>query len=147
MNDLPDDLVHNPPHYRGEKWEAIEVIEAHGLDYFRATALAYILRHHRKNGAEDIAKARWYLERLADSPLSLYGAHMCASGNPDRSREMHGHAVAADFGITDGNLREALRRLLPDPDEYASIGHILDDVRAAIVAIDDLFPEYEGGAE
>ncbi|MFZ4807506.1 MAG: DUF3310 domain-containing protein [Hyphomicrobiaceae bacterium] len=59
--------VSAPRHYQGvDGLEAITVVEAWGLgsNHYLATALCYVLRHRRKGGAEDLAKARWYLRRL-----------------------------------------------------------------------------------
>lgn len=64
------DMVNSPPHYQG-KVECIDAIEAAlGAEgfaaYCRGNAIKYSFRAGRKGGAtEDIAKARWYLERIA----------------------------------------------------------------------------------
>lgn len=59
------DLVNNPPHYQSPSgMEAIDVIEAFGLDFNLGNAVKYILRAGKKGAAsEDIAKAIWYLRR------------------------------------------------------------------------------------
>lgn len=57
------DMVNKPPHYAGNRWEAIEIIEALGNQFRLGNALKYIFRHKMKNGEEDLKKARWYLER------------------------------------------------------------------------------------
>lgn len=44
--------------------EPIDVIEAWGLPFHEATILQYVIRHRRKNGVEDLKKARFYLDRL-----------------------------------------------------------------------------------
>ena len=64
------DAVHHPAHYQTAAGiEAIDVIEAMvGLDGHAANAIKYILRHKAKGRpAEDLAKARWYVMRLATS--------------------------------------------------------------------------------
>jgi Protein of unknwon function (DUF3310) len=61
------DSVHSPKHYQGRGGlEAIDAIEAaFGLEGHAPTALKYILRHKAKGRpAEDLAKARWYVDRL-----------------------------------------------------------------------------------
>ena len=64
------DMVNHPPHYQG-KVECIDAIEAAlGADgfaaYCRGNAIKYSFRAGRKGPAgEDLAKARWYLERVA----------------------------------------------------------------------------------
>lgn len=133
----------NPSHYKGERWECIEIIEAHGLDHFRATALAYILRARRKNGEEDLRKAVWYLRRLADSPMNLANSnYCCAVTDPARAIEMTGEAVADDFGILasvgelDCLLRKAVIALVPDADEFTTAATLLEDIEYAIAVIE-----------
>ncbi len=68
------DLVNHPPHYQSESGiEVIDVIEAFTkeLDGIEAVCtgniIKYICRWHKKNGLEDLEKARWYLEKLITS--------------------------------------------------------------------------------
>lgn len=58
--------VHHPEHYGGEGnvYEAINVIEAYNMGFLDGNVLKYLLRHRKKNGLEDLKKAKWYLERL-----------------------------------------------------------------------------------
>lgn len=65
------DNVNHPDHYKSSSGlEAIDVIEAFtaeltGLEAVcTGNALKYILRWKKKNGVEDLKKARWYLNRL-----------------------------------------------------------------------------------
>lgn len=58
--------VDHPPHYTAGGIEAIDAIEAWGLDFSLGNALKYIARSGKKAGAdpiEDLLKARWYLDR------------------------------------------------------------------------------------
>lgn len=67
------EAVHHPAHYQsGDGIEAITVMEAMtGVDGNAFTAIKYILRHQRKGRpAEDLAKARWYVDRLAAAQTS-----------------------------------------------------------------------------
>ncbi|REI04047.1 DUF3310 domain-containing protein [Staphylococcus felis] len=63
------DYVNKPPHYIYGEIEVIDYIEQVIKDYPPQLAFAignaikYISRATRKNGKEDLAKARWYLER------------------------------------------------------------------------------------
>ena len=63
--------VNHPAHYQTSKGiEAIDVMEAFTEDMkgsdavLTATILKYLLRWKKKNGLEDLKKAKWYLERL-----------------------------------------------------------------------------------
>lgn len=61
------DPVNHPSHYESGKFECIEVMEeALGVDAVKSfclcNAFKYLYRHERKNGDEDIRKAKWYLD-------------------------------------------------------------------------------------
>lgn len=63
------DPVNSPDHYKGNGLEAIEVIEAFGLqhNYYLGNCVKYILRAGKKGCAvEDLRKAEWYLRRAID---------------------------------------------------------------------------------
>ena len=65
------DFVNNPPHYNTGQFECIDVmVETQGVEatmnFCVCNALKYIYRHKRKNGREDIQKARWYLDKALE---------------------------------------------------------------------------------
>ncbi len=98
--------VNHPPHYQGNGGiEAIDVIEALvGIDGHAANAIKYILRHrHKGRAAEDLAKARWYINRLRTS-----GARIAKRDTP-ALRTIDG--VASAFDLT-GAARHALEDLV-----------------------------------
>ena len=73
MYESDDKMVSHPDHYQsGNGIEVIDVIEAFTADLKGAeavcagNALKYICRFKKKNGAQDIKKAIWYLTRLLD---------------------------------------------------------------------------------
>lgn len=62
------DRVDHPSHYDTGRYECIEVMEeALGREAVKAfcicNAFKYLYRHKRKNGLEDLKKARWYLDK------------------------------------------------------------------------------------
>ena len=62
------DNVNNPTHYTGEV-ECIEAIKSSMSNerfkgYIKGNIIKYIWRYERKNGAEDLLKAQWYVNRL-----------------------------------------------------------------------------------
>lgn len=58
------DSVNNPPHYKGNGLECIQVIEAFNLGFNLGNAVKYILRSDKKgNREQDLKKAIWYLKR------------------------------------------------------------------------------------
>lgn len=64
------DFVNHPQHYNQGKVECIDALEAAtaGKTGIEAVCVAnvikYLWRYEEKNGLEDVAKAKWYLERL-----------------------------------------------------------------------------------
>lgn len=77
MSETIHDPVNRPAHYIGRNGlQAIEVIEDWELGYHLATAVAYILRAHRKgNRKQDLEKALWYVRRArSQAPTGQHGA-------------------------------------------------------------------------
>lgn len=67
----PIDIVNHPGHYETGKFECIEVMqEALGIDAVKdfciCNAFKYLYRHKRKNGLEDIKKAKWYIDKFLE---------------------------------------------------------------------------------
>ena len=65
------DIVNHPGHYETGKFECIEVMqEALGVDAVKnfcvCNAFKYLYRHKRKNGLEDIKKAKWYIDKFIE---------------------------------------------------------------------------------
>lgn len=97
------DLINSPPHYKGARWESIEIIEALGNQFRLGNALKYIFRHQKKNGVEDLHKARWYLER----ELAAERMPHCRAFDV-RFYEQNARFFAESFGITDVSLINAV---------------------------------------
>jgi hypothetical protein len=69
--DSKNDIVNHPGHYETGKFECIEVMqEALGIeavkDFCICNAFKYLYRHKRKNGLEDIKKAKWYIDKYLE---------------------------------------------------------------------------------
>ena len=67
---MPDNVNH-PAHYESGQFECIDVmLETQGAEatqnFCICNAFKYLYRHRRKNGAEDIAKANWYLDKYLE---------------------------------------------------------------------------------
>ena len=65
------DNVNHPRHYESGNFECIDVMEeTQGteavLDFCICNAFKYLYRHKRKNGIEDIKKARWYINKYIE---------------------------------------------------------------------------------
>lgn len=70
------DMVNHPPHYQIMKGlEVIDIIEAvtdwMGLKgseaYHYTQMIGYLLRYKKKNGKQDLEKARFFLNRMIDN--------------------------------------------------------------------------------
>ncbi len=68
-----NDKINHPAHYTQGGVECIEAIAAaaiglEGIEvYCTANAIKYLWRWKRKNGAEDLRKARWYIDYLLNA--------------------------------------------------------------------------------
>ena len=65
------DVVNNPEHYCSGGIECIDAMEAafgtHEVQIFcKCNAFKYLWRCRKKNGAEDIRKANWYLNKYIE---------------------------------------------------------------------------------
>ena len=69
------DVVNHPAHYTAGRIECIDAIESaidglSGVEAFlTGQVMKYMHRWPRKNGIEDLRKAKWYLERLIERSL------------------------------------------------------------------------------
>ena len=64
---MADDLVNRRIHYRGQKYEAIDIIEDYELGFHLGNVVKYVLRSGKKfETIQDLSKAIWYLERYID---------------------------------------------------------------------------------
>jgi hypothetical protein len=59
-------------HYKGFKFEALDIIKEYKLDFLEGNVLKYLLRHRRKGGVEDLVKARYYLDEMINNYSQLY---------------------------------------------------------------------------
>ncbi len=57
------DLINTPPHYTQYKIEPIDFIMKNKLEFWQGNIIKYIMRFEKKNGVEDLKKARTYLNR------------------------------------------------------------------------------------
>jgi hypothetical protein len=66
------DMVNHPSHYTSGKIECIDALESatEGLTGIEAVctanAIKYLWRWKQKNGAEDLRKAKWYIDKLIE---------------------------------------------------------------------------------
>ena len=66
------DMVNHPSHYTSGKIECIDALESatEGLTGIEAVctanAIKYLWRWKRKNGVEDLKKAKWYIDKLIE---------------------------------------------------------------------------------
>lgn len=66
------DMVNRPAHYNKGRVECIDAIESatgdlEGIEAVcTANAIKYLWRWKQKNGAEDLEKAKWYINHLLE---------------------------------------------------------------------------------
>lgn len=82
------DNVNHPLHYETGKFECIEVMqEVFGTEAVQnfcvCNAFKYLYRHRRKNGKEDIEKARWYINKYLELEKKDELKRVSESGNED----------------------------------------------------------------
>ena len=53
-------------HYRSGKIQPVEYIESAGLGFCEGNIIKYVSRHRAKGGAEDLKKARHYIDLLLE---------------------------------------------------------------------------------
>ena len=53
-------------HYKDCQIQPVEYIHANGLGYFEGNVLKYLTRWKKKNGIEDLKKARHYIDLLIE---------------------------------------------------------------------------------
>ena len=69
----PPDIIDNPPHYTsGREIQPLDVIDDWELSFDEGQVLKYLARWRKKNGIEDLCKARFYLNRLINSPTPTH---------------------------------------------------------------------------
>lgn len=66
----PEEKVNHPAHYQGKHECIDEMIALFGVDAVRCFCMCnvykYRFRAANKNGAEDLAKAEWYMDKLME---------------------------------------------------------------------------------
>lgn len=139
---MTDSATHdavNPSHYKTEAGiEAIEVIENYGLDvsYHLATAMKYLLRAGKKDGASyltDLRKSEWFLARHAEFDQSI-GVSEWPVATEDADDEFSIPAVIDAFKLK-GPVADAVREILlvgTSTNEYEHIEAAHEHVKAAI---------------
>ena len=128
--------VNHPSHYKTGKYECIEVMhEVFGEEavkqFCRLNAFKYLWRSDRKNGEEDLKKAKWYLDTLLlwdpEEPRDKYDADdeddeedEAVSSFDDCLRQLSDSVKQALHAITD-KLSDADKRF-ETFEEYKSRG-------------------------
>lgn len=60
----PDETQVGGDHYKDNTIQVWDAIHDWGLGYFSGNVIKYVARHQKKNGIEDLKKARHYLDKL-----------------------------------------------------------------------------------
>lgn len=57
-------------HYKGVPMEHWDFVLMHNIPYLEAQIIKYVMRHKKKNGMEDLRKAKHFLEKLIEHELN-----------------------------------------------------------------------------
>ncbi len=67
IREISNENIDHPAHYKGQKFEVIDVIEDFGLNFSLGNAIKYILRAGKNiDKIEDLKKSIWYIQREID---------------------------------------------------------------------------------
>ncbi len=66
MKDNPLNIQVGGDHYKNDKIQHVQFCHMNQLPYVVGVSLKYIMRHRRKNGAQDLDKAKHYLQILVE---------------------------------------------------------------------------------
>ena len=64
------DNIKQPPHYIANEIEPIDFINANKLNFCEGNVVKYISRWRRKNGVEDLKKAKQYIDFLIEKEVA-----------------------------------------------------------------------------
>ena len=65
------ETINHPDHYKGNRFEAIDIIEDYELNFNLGSTLKYVLRAGKKNDViEDLQKAEWFIKRELDKLIT-----------------------------------------------------------------------------
>lgn len=85
------ETVNHPRHYQQCGMEVIDVIDSFTQEcdgseaFYVGNVLKYVCRFKKKNGLEDLKKARWYLDRLIDAKEEFECEKRTESEDPQTS--------------------------------------------------------------
>ena len=90
---VQDDPVNHPNHYTG-KYECFDVLRSIYGDnavknFCLCNTFKYLWRHKRKNGLEDLKKARWYLNKLIEMEEAHEGMECHCNGDQNKACDGH----------------------------------------------------------
>ena len=109
--------INHPAHYCQGGIECIEAIKAATIGLVgmeavcTANAIKYLWRWKRKNGTEDLRKARWYLDRLIkEEEDGVRTARVSEGNSTEDDRASGGRGLSADGAGEDGHFTDGAER-------------------------------------
>ena len=108
------EVINHPDHYKTGKFECIEVMkEIFGADavkdFCKLNAFKYLWRSDRKNGKEDLLKAKWYLDTyLLSEDLNPYLSDPDENEPQEDEKEKNHDETKDDEDETDMTLIDTL---------------------------------------
>lgn len=77
------DVQHGGDHYKTMPIQPVEFIHANGIGFCEGAVIKYVARHKAKNGAEDLRKARHFIDLL----LELEYGEMASTKESDHGNQ------------------------------------------------------------
>lgn len=138
MNDQPNTFGPagwTPDHYRGNGMQPFDVVNAFNLDFYEGNALKYLLRWRKKNGVEDLCKARTYVQILIDRagqatglrPERVDSAHFVGDQAPTVDEDVVRTARLESLGVLLSRVRNGTT--LSTDESKLLVAHIDTEVR------------------
>lgn len=64
--EVPSETQVGGNHYKDYAIQPIEFIQANNVPYIEGNIIKYVMRHRKKNGIEDLKKAKHYIDLLIE---------------------------------------------------------------------------------
>ena len=116
MTTSANELQFGGQHYKTDGPQHWDVIDQYGYPYLEGCATKYLLRHHKKNGKEDLQKAWHFTIKIAEQAAKM--DHSLRAGTDELfAPEEVIHAMMDAADLDDTEIRLTIQVLLGPIDE------------------------------
>ena len=130
-----NELQYGGDHYKTAGPQHWDVIDQYGYPYLEGCATKYLLRHHKKNGREDLQKAHHFVIKIIEQTQKMPKQIRAPADELIAPDEVRRQLIDAS-GLEDGDLRACVFGLLGPVDlpQLYSIESLIHS------AIDRIYP-------